>query len=407
MKRASDPVAVGEHSPSSGVPSESSGQSRMRSIDGVRGWAALIVVLHHTMLLDPWMSHANGETTAAVPGSFAERLIFYTPIHLFMAGPEAVQVFFALSGAVLVTAYGGAAAIRLSYLLPRLTRLYVPIFGAVLLAICVASVRPQLPSTAVSDWHAQYLHVLTLGNLGSSVPSFLSDLLVLPGTSFLDAPLWSMRVEIAMSMLLILVWAMARFRVLGFLAACGVAAAFRHVPSMHWLTSTLPLFVGGAGLALSGWRPSRRQGTFLVVSAGLALSAPFMALSFGFESAFRFQIVTNAVGALAITAASLGDSLLAPVLTGRVGQYLGQRSYSLYLVHLPVVLVASLWIVSIGGGQPNWWVWRLPLVMLALVVTEGFYRFVEAPAHSFSRRVRGRLKAAEARGRDTTDERKR
>jgi peptidoglycan/LPS O-acetylase OafA/YrhL len=72
-------------------------------------------------------------------------------------------------------------------------------------------------------------------------------------------------------------------------------------------------------------------------------------------------------------------------------QWLGSRSFSLYLVHLPIA--AS---VAVGlGGQPP-----LPLALaltliLALPATEIFYRFVERPSHLVARRA-GRAGARRA-----------
>jgi uncharacterized membrane protein len=73
---------------------------RVRSLDGLRGVAALIVVVHHALLTSPTLARVN---YGAVPGSVHGFLwwMTYTPLHLIWAGPEAVFVFFVLSGFVL------------------------------------------------------------------------------------------------------------------------------------------------------------------------------------------------------------------------------------------------------------------------------------------------------------------
>jgi hypothetical protein len=78
---------------------------RLPSLDGLRGVAALIVVVHHTLLTVPSLSVAYFlDGPAAVRGSKAWWLS-WTPLHLIWAGGEAVIVFFVLSGFVLALPY--------------------------------------------------------------------------------------------------------------------------------------------------------------------------------------------------------------------------------------------------------------------------------------------------------------
>jgi len=75
-------------------------QGRIDSLDGLRGLAALVVVVHHVM-------HANGSLDFATgldgraQGSWVVRTLTFTPLHIVWAGTEAVLVFFVLSGLVL------------------------------------------------------------------------------------------------------------------------------------------------------------------------------------------------------------------------------------------------------------------------------------------------------------------
>ena len=75
--------------------------SRLSSLDGLRGVAALIVVVHHSMLVSPNLAAAyyGGEVEG-----LAANIVTYSPLHLLWGGKEAVVVFFVLSGLVLVLA---------------------------------------------------------------------------------------------------------------------------------------------------------------------------------------------------------------------------------------------------------------------------------------------------------------
>jgi peptidoglycan/LPS O-acetylase OafA/YrhL len=106
---------------------------RVKNLDGLRGLAALVVVMHHHLLTIPWFSERVSENSFSKPGVFVgvnlHNLIEYSPLHVFYAGTEAVTIFFVLSGYVLVFAVK-KSDIK-NYLRFRLYRLYVPIFGAV------------------------------------------------------------------------------------------------------------------------------------------------------------------------------------------------------------------------------------------------------------------------------------
>ncbi|WP_431247643.1 acyltransferase family protein [Leifsonia xyli] len=72
-------------------------------------------------------------------------------------------------------------------------------------------------------------------------------------------------------------------------------------------------------------------------------------------------------------------------------QWAGTRSFSIYLVHEPILVAAAILV-----GADGWW-WLLvaaPLVPVILLVAEVFHRFVERPSITLSRTV-GRALARE------------
>ena len=74
---------------------------RLPSLDGLRGFAALVVLTHHVVMAGvPLLAAAYvAGSHTAVPG-WAD-VLTYSPLHLLWAGEEFVLVFFALSGFVL------------------------------------------------------------------------------------------------------------------------------------------------------------------------------------------------------------------------------------------------------------------------------------------------------------------
>src|SRR6185437_17122993 len=76
---------------------------RLRSLDGLRGIAAGVVLLHHLSMTIPAVS--NGYDNSANLELFSPAWwLVASPLKIFVAGPEFVLVFFVLSGYVLTLA---------------------------------------------------------------------------------------------------------------------------------------------------------------------------------------------------------------------------------------------------------------------------------------------------------------
>ena len=71
------------------------------------------------------------------------------------------------------------------------------------------------------------------------------------------------------------------------------------------------------------------------------------------------------------------------VLAGPVVLWLGTRSFSLYLIHEPIVVAVGY---AQGGSGPVWATFGISLA-LALGLTEVFFRAVEKPSHQLAKRL--------------------
>jgi peptidoglycan/LPS O-acetylase OafA/YrhL len=72
-------------------------------------------------------------------------------------------------------------------------------------------------------------------------------------------------------------------------------------------------------------------------------------------------------------------------------QWLGRISFSLYLIHVPILLTMNTIL-----GPRLWWVSAICTVVLSLGLAELFARFIEQPAHRLSQRT-GRFFSARVR----------
>src|SRR3954470_23660048 len=105
--------------------------NRLPSLDGLRGLAALVVVVHHCALTVPALAAQMFGPDNSSPAWW----LAWTPAYLLWAGREAVLVFFVLSGFVLSLPRlsGGKSGRWASYYRKRMVRLYVPVVAAVAL----------------------------------------------------------------------------------------------------------------------------------------------------------------------------------------------------------------------------------------------------------------------------------
>lgn len=363
-----------------------SSTSRYASLDGLRGVAALVVVIHHAMLVSP--DFAGAYYDGGVGDSPIRQALTYSPLHVVWAGAEAVVVFFVLSGFVLGMAMRSPRFDWSGYFPSRLVRLYLPVAGAVLLGYLII-LLPHDGATS-SAWLDR--------TKGYPLSDVIRDLTLVGGTSGVISPLWTLRWEVLFSLLLPVMAYAARLIpawLLGVLCVLlSTLGAWQDVASLQYL----PIF--GVGIALSKeWRriaalTERLSPRAAALAWPVALVAAVLLLtSYWWLVPVLVYSAANAIGQFLIL---VGASLLlvvcvqwAPlhrVLSGRAVAWLGAISFSLYLVHEPVlILIANLSDsarVTFLVGTP-----------LAIGVAWFFWIVVERPAHRVSRAVRERAGA--------------
>jgi peptidoglycan/LPS O-acetylase OafA/YrhL len=366
-----------------------SGSRRNLSLDGLRGVAALIVVLHHIALAtSPGINDGHA-------GGLIERFLLQTPGAVFIAGPEAVIVFFVLSGFVLAWPFVGGAKLRLaSYYARRFLRLYVPVWGALALAAILhaAVARPHVVgATEWLDRHAIPMSV-TEGVRQAT-------LMFPPGGLAFDPVLWSLRWEVVFSALLPAVVAGLivldrRWRPVVALG-CFAAVAWH---GGDWATYLAP-FVLGSVMAFEQERliaaVRRVPLAPMVIGAIAVLGLSFRSWWHGgwLPDSIAQQVATRGIPVMVVAGACA--AVLLPLVSARVARGLvtppvrwaGARSYSLYLVHEPVLVTLAF----AFGGRPSALLLFVVGVPAALAVTELFFRVVERPSHRLSRAAGRRL----------------
>ena len=331
---------------------------RFRALDSLRGLAAVIVMLNHTVLSIP-------------EGSQGPFLQYIGPASA-MGGRFAVMLFFVLSGFVLALPYfAGTNSAYGPYLVRRFCRVYPPFAFAVLVAALLCHLLGGRSLPMVSAWpNDAWSSPVTWGVV-------LSHLLM-TGIHFsairLDSPAWSLIIEMRVSIIFpLLVLYVRRFGWSGVAAAlvaafaCAKARAALGETSLfvaESLTGTILLTGRYAALFFLGVIVAARldqikemmvrvapklHGGIFIGMVFILMMVTYMkeaGIHIGYVDMF-FGMFTMYLIVLCVT-----FPRFAKHLSGSVSLWLGDISYSLYLIHTPVLLAVFYLLngrMSLGG----------------------------------------------------------
>jgi len=353
---------------------------RFEALDSWRGIAACLVAFYHMQKMS-----VNGHLTG---------LALQLNSYLF------VDFFFVLSGFVIAANYEQRLAEGYSpwrFALLRFGRLY-PLHISVLLA-CIGLHLANAASgvAGVSAFQPPFW----------SADTIVANLLLLHSLHAFDfltwnAPSWSISTEFYTYLLFAAAVALTRRRIVMLLLPVVVASALALCMLVHDMDTTydwgLIRCLLGFSVGVLAWRVHRaawlRSGTALeLISIGLMMaflwSAGGTRLSLAAPAVFSIVVLVFAAEAGAVS-----RLLRAPAL-----RWLGERSYSIYMVHflgwLLLVDCAKLvkrlgfdLISEIESGHP----WKNDVVslvyfLLVLGVAAGSYRVIEVPARAWFKRL--------------------
>jgi peptidoglycan/LPS O-acetylase OafA/YrhL len=360
-------------------------QGRLGALDGLRGLAALVVLLHHSLLVIPALAAPYyGEGPAEL--WTAEWWLSHSPLHALWEGKAAVYVFFILSGFVLQSMVSRPNFRWASYYPQRLLRLYLPVWGAVLFTVATYIMVPRLGQQH-SLWLAERPETLGL-------VAFIKDMTLLLGNGGLASPLWSLRFEILFSLALPLyVWASKIWPGLTYLKLAGCLAI---ITAGGYLNETMflyvPMFLIGTimaehverfralgdriGRARAGW-------PFALGSSVLLMASPGVVGGLGVYAQVQGATAGLAtVGAAITVLMAIHWPAARKILETTFVTWLGTISFSLYLVHEPIVVAFGF---AFGAE------YAVPAVIASIAVSIPvavlFYAFVEKPSHELSKKI--------------------
>jgi len=354
-------------------------------LDAVRGCACMVVLLYHCLYAMP-------------PAGLAPLLNsnWGYPIRLVTNGEAAVILFFWLSGYVLALPFfRGPAPGYVSFLVKRFCRLYIPfaaVVGLATLAYHTVGVKPDLADINPM-LNLQYERLTGVWLTGHFLVLGRSE------DIDIDTVVWTLVHEMRISLIFPLLVLLCRYRGLAIALALvdlGIAhflliqqgasepwVVDRFSTSMLWTMSFVPHFIGGILLCRSSDRiRSFLRGTsFGVRVAALAAAVTLLVL----PQSYMFFSLTLLYGlsAAVIMMLSFDLAFLNRLLDTRLLQGLGRISYSIYLVHIPVLLVTGY----VMAKNYSYTIVGAAAFAGSLVIAALFHRAVEQPAMKLGRKL--------------------
>lgn len=377
--------------------------SRFVALEGVRGLAAIVVVIHHYLLA---FYPALIFGPSVIQHSRFEDNIFSTPLTLAFAGTFAVAIFFVLSGFVLTVGFFQTKRPEIIKKLAakRYLRLMIPALATtllVLLLIKLGALGLLQNVTAITnspwlagdlDFNANILNAIYSGTVG----------IFTEGSSQYNNVLWTMLTEFVGS-----------FLVFGFVLLFGT---YHH----RWMAYVVAIlltfnswflpFILGMGIAdlyVSGYLEKlkkNRYKTYFLVPTALILGAyPISGAEFSYYGFMNTLLSGTGIdGRMCLLTLGATLLILAVVTSKKLSEWLGQPrvsvlgkyTFALYLIHIPILY--SVVFLAFMGFYPLLgynlaalaaFVVAIPTLWLA---TLAFEKYVDAPAVKFSGSV-GRI----------------
>ncbi len=364
--------------------------TRLIALDGLRGVAAIVVVLYHLSLVaEPVLRRQGGSGVGSVLWWVTQ-----TPLKLLTAGSEAVLVFFVLSGLVVaLPALKPGGFSWAGFLSGRMARLYLPVWASIALGTALIWLIPRSDSAVTQGTWMENSQATSV-----TWGALLNQASLTRASYDVNNVLWSLRWELVFSVLLPLFVALAIVVSRHWVAALGVAVALGALGVLSGVDAFryLPVFFIGTLMAvrleaIREWMTRRLLrpratlwGAALVVGSLLLLIAQWLlrpvAPSGSLANTLLAQL--SVLGAAGLVLAAIGARPARSALEARAPQWLGKVSFSLYLVHMPIL--ATLTFVL---GDTRWWLVALLTVPLALLAAWGFNRVVERPSHRLARAI--------------------
>lgn len=369
-----------------GVDIERREERRFKCLDSLRGIAALLVVFHHC-----YKAFDN-------TGDGVFWWIDHTPLRLLVSGRPSVILFFVLSGFVLAISLEKSAS-YFGFVIRRVFRIYLPFAFSILLSYWLFLLIPAAEIPFYGAWfnnnlpHGEislpllYHHLLMIGDIDSVrlnnvVWSLIYELRISLVFPFLMALVYRLHAYAAISLALVVCLVVdATLWLLGYRAD---SLFYSYSP----LTAAL-LTVHFSTFFVLGCVIARHRSSIIRTVEGSSGRLKFIVMALATAALlpagkWLADLPLGLLASVYIVLALGGGKQTRAVLESKPLELLGRISFSLYLLHVPLLQLA----VRIWPGHPMP-VALVPFIVpaLSLGVAVIAYRVIEAPSNRIGRRV--------------------
>lgn len=368
-------------------------------LEGLRGIAAVMVVLYHFSLAFYLVAFFGGGASAIQHTRFEDNL-YGNPVMALLSGTFAVAIFFVLSGFVLSVKFFQTkeSSIIKSMAAKRYTRLMLPALASVI--ICYLLIKLGLSRTT------QAATVTQSGWLAMNwtfVPGLLDAIkdgtwgIFTSGHSAYNNVLWTMTTEF-----------------IGSFIVFGFALLFAH-SKYRWIayglllvilfnTWFIPFIIGMifADLHSNGYLQRRKRGFSAMVLVAVAITLGgfpaggtdntlYSVLTLPTSTGINSLVLYTTIGASIVVFTVLTTTQIARMFSMKYMSMLGRYTFSLYLVHIPVLFTVTTGLFLYFSHTMGYnravaiaVTCSVPVIWLATYL---FERYVDAPAVRFSRHL--------------------
>ena len=346
---------------------------RFHALDGIRGYAALTVIVYHCLLsLDSTLWHKYDALSILGVSNINEFLSKFALV--IFNGDAAVVIFFILSGFVLsrtliydLHRFSVTSAMQ-AFMVRRFLRLYPAMLASLIFAISILILVFYIFNISLSEFYFRPRNFIR------------NALLIAPEVSGVT---WSILVEFAaIPFIALFAFFVFRFGAPAALLFIGIALVIRAVGGFpfNYLKFHLYLICFALGVFLSISQGIRFVSYFSKIKT-IYILAIFIFISL-FLSSSLIQIV---FGFVLISRFIDDEDPLSPMLANRTSVYFGRISYGLYLFHYPLAIAAytpfAVYTPWVFGDYAIWY--GLLIVPVVLLVTIGLAdlseRYLERP----------------------------
>lgn len=326
--------------------------SKYLAVESIRGVACFMVILSHLSLtFFPFLHAFTGKADPLY--NPVQSFIHDSPIGFFFSGTSAVFIFFVLSGFILTkVALKGSDVPKkiLSMSIKRYPRLMIPALASCILAYLAFQLF-DITSPQLTDWIHEYGDFSF--SLSGAIYSGLIDVFFLSGHSQYNPVLWTMKIELLGSIVIyILCLNRATLKVPclmgGFFILTVMFIVFR------WVDPILGLgvisFYGGYLFCLYGKNISVKFSVLLAV-IGLYLAGAHndswsYSLIYGILGKHTY-LICNFLSGFFLVFSIIFNDRFNHLFSGRVGVFMGKVSFSVYLIHMPIISTVGVFSFNI------------------------------------------------------------